>query len=220
MAGLFITLEGPEGSGKSTHAKRLAEQLTSRGFDVVHTHEPGGTAIGEKVREVLLSLSSDGMSARTELFLFLASRAEHVEKVIKPALAEGKIVICDRFSDATMAYQGHGRLLDEGTISEMNEFATGGLKPDLTIVLDIQAPVGLRKALAARDGKGDRMEKAEVGFHQRVRAGYIALARREPRRMKVVEVQKTVSQTEKLLRGHVDKLVRKSNKEGSLKKTA
>ncbi len=218
MTGLFITLEGPEGSGKTTHAERLTQQLSGRGLDVVHTHEPGGTDIGDKIREILLSTANEGMSARAELFLFLASRAELVGKVIKPALAEGKIVICDRFADATMAYQSHGRLLDETVVSNMNQFATGGLQPDLTIILDIQVPIGLRRALEGREGKGDRMERADVGFHQRVRAGYLALARCEPGRIKVVEVDKTVAKTEKAIRSHVDKLVKKLDKEGSLKK--
>jgi dTMP kinase len=192
--GLFITVEGTEGSGKSTQTRRLYEYLVRQRYPVTYTREPGGTSIAEAVRRVLLNPASR-IEPMTELFLYEAARAQHIAEVIGPTLKRGGIVLCERFTDATEAYQGRGRGLPLATIRELNRAATGGLKPDLTLWLD--APVGqgvqraraLGKRLSAAGGLargGDRLERESLAFHRRVRAGYRALARREPNRIRVV----------------------------------
>lgn len=179
--GRFITIEGPEGSGKSTHSRLLCEFLRGRGHKMLHTREPGGTKAGEAIRKVLLDKRNKDMSDECELFLFLAARAQIVREVIRPALKRGYIVVCDRFHDATVAYQGYGAGLDLKLIDGMGKFATGGLKPDLTILLDVETNVGLKRA-----GIKDRMEVKSAAFHRRVRRGYLKIAKKEPRRVKVV----------------------------------
>ncbi len=205
MKGIFITLEGPEGSGKSTQGERLSAYLKRKGLEVLCTREPGGTRIGEKLREILLSPRNRGMSPLTELLLYLASRAQHVEEVVRPALAQGKAVISARFSDSSLAYQGYGRGLDKQLIRKMNQVATGGLKPDLTILLDIDIPQGLKRARAG--GKGDRLEQEAREFHQRVREGYLKLAKRNPKRIKIVKVKGSIGQVQERIRHYVDELV-------------
>ena len=179
--GRFITIEGPEGSGKSTHSRLLCEFLRGCGHKVLHTREPGGTRLGEAIRQVLLDKKNKRMSDGCELFLFLAARAQIVSEVITPALKKGYIVVCDRFHDATVAYQGYGAGLDLKSIDFMGRLATGGLKPDLTVLLDVETGVGLK-----RSGVKDRMEIKPVRFHKRVRAGYLQIAKKEPRRIKVI----------------------------------
>ena len=179
--GRFITIEGPEGSGKSTHSRLLCGYLRRRGLKILHTREPGGTKIGEVIRKVLLDRKNKKMSGACELFLFLAARAQIVEEMIRPALAKGYIVVCDRFHDATAAYQGYGAGLDLKLIDSTGRLATGGLKPDLTVLLDVETKVGLKRA-----GVKDRMEVKPVRFHKRVRDGYLEIAKREPRRIKVI----------------------------------
>ena len=179
--GRFITVEGPEGSGKSTHSRLLCLHLKKSGFKVLQSREPGGTKIGEAVRKVLLDKKNKGISGACELFLFLAARAQIVEEIIRPALAKGYIVVCDRFHDATVAYQGYGAGLDLKLIDLMGNLATGGLKPDLTLLLDVETPAGLKRA-----GLKDRMEVKPVRFHKRVREGYLKIAKKEPRRIKVI----------------------------------
>ena len=179
--GRFITIEGPEGSGKSTHSRLLCGYLRRRGLKILHTREPGGTKIGEAIREVLLDKKNKKMSGACELFLFLAARAQVVEEIIGPALTRGYIVVCDRFHDATVAYQGYGAGLDLKLIDSTGRLATGGLKPDLTVLLDVETKVGLKRA-----GVKDRMEIKPVRFHKRVRDGYLEIAKREPRRIKVI----------------------------------
>ena len=181
MRGIFITIEGPEGSGKSTHSKLLCDFLRRRGYRVLHTREPGGTRISEAVRKILLNKNNKGMSDICELFLFLAARAQIVEEIIKPALKKGYVVVCDRFHDATVAYQGYGAGLDLKLIEEMGKLATKGIKPDLTVLLDVETKKGLRRAAAK-----DRIETKSLEFHKRVRGGYLALAEREPGRIKVI----------------------------------
>lgn len=181
MRGVFITIEGPEGSGKSTHSKLLCDFLRRRGYRVLHTREPGGTRISEAVRKILLSKNNKGMSDICELFLFLAARAQIVDEIIRPALKKGYVVVCDRFHDATIAYQGYGAGLDLKLIEEMGKSAAKGLKPDLTVLLDVETKKGLRRA-----GIKDRIEIKSLEFHKRVRGGYLALAEREPERIKVI----------------------------------
>jgi len=181
--GHFITLEGIEGSGKTTQAARLKDLLVRKGLDVVVTREPGGSPIAEKIREILLDPRNRKMVALTELFLYEASRTQHVAEVIRPALEAGKTVICDRFFDASTAYQGNARGLDMETVERLNLLATGGIVPDLTIVLDLPAEAGLRRLKRSRD----RIESEAIEFHERVRQGYLKLARLYPDRIKVVD---------------------------------
>ena len=186
--GVFITLEGVEGCGKSTQLRRLAAGLRASGFAVRELREPGGTAAGEAIREVLLDPGHAGLDARAELLLYEASRAQLVAEVIEPALRAGEVVLCDRFYDSTTAYQGHARGLPAEEIERLNAFATGGLAPDLTIVLDIDAAHGLERATRASAG-ADRLEAEELGFHERVRQGFLAIARAEPQRVLVVSAE-------------------------------
>ena len=179
--GKFITIEGPEGSGKSTHSRLLCLYLKRNGYKVLHTREPGGTGVGEAIRSILLDKKNKGMSDACELFLFLAARAQVVEEVIKPALAKGYTVICDRFHDATVAYQGYGAGLGLKFIGSAGKLATGSLKPDLTILLDVETELGLKRA-----GTKDRMEIKSVRFHKKVREGYLKIAKKEPGRIKVI----------------------------------
>lgn len=181
---MFITLEGPEGSGKTTQLPGLADFLRGKGYDVLSTREPGGTVIGNQIREVLFDLKNKGMDPRTEILLFQSSRAQLVEEVIKPALNEGKLVLCDRYADSTLAYQGYGHGVDLTMLRQIIQFATGGLKPDLTLFLDVQADEGLKR----RNSGGDwnRLDDYSLDFHRRVRAGYDELIASEPDRWVVV----------------------------------
>lgn len=190
--GLFITFEGADGCGKTTQIELLDKYLRAAGRDTLLTREPGSRGLGEKLREILLNYDGE-VSPTAESFLFLADRAQHVDCIIKPALKEGKIVLCDRHTDSTVAYQGYGRELDITQINYLNNIATGGLKPDLTIVFDIDVETSL-----ARVGKNkDRMESAGVEFFNRVRHGYIDIARKEPDRVKVIDSSDTIENIHK-----------------------
>lgn len=178
---MFITLEGPDGSGKSTQALLLIRFLKKAGYQVLHTREPGGDRVAESIRRLLLS-PHNKIVPETELFLYWACRAQHVQQIINPALARGVIVVCERFSDATVAYQGYGRGIDLKLIKSMNQLASGGLIPDLTFLLDIQPEKGLQKVLEAK-GVKDRFELEKLSFHKRVRRGYLAIAAQEPGRV-------------------------------------
>jgi dTMP kinase len=177
---MFITLEGPDGSGKTSQLPLLAEYLRTQGFDVLTTREPGGTSISEQIRAVLHSLENTEMNPRTEILLYQASRAQLVVQVIRPHLAKGGVVISDRFADSTLAYQGYGHQLDLEPLGVLVAFATGGLKPDLTILLDIDVEVGLQRR--KQGGNWNRLDAYDLAFHQRVRQGYHQLARAEPER--------------------------------------
>ena len=192
-------MEGVEGSGKTTQAALLCEYLRRHETDVTETREPGGTVLGEKVREILLCPANSALAPVSELLLFLAARAQQVAEVIAPALKEGRWVICDRYSDATLAYQGYGRGLDLGTLQELNDIATGGLRPDMTILLDLHVETGLERAVAAKmefakGGNGDRMERENAEFHYRVREGYLQLAGQEPDRIKMIRVTGSIEE--------------------------
>ncbi len=182
--GWFITFEGCEGSGKSTQARRLASYLERLGFDVERTREPGGTVVSERVRRILLDPALQQMTDVTELFLYMASRAQLVEEVILPAVQRGRIVVCDRFLDATRAYQGCGGSVDRTDIEAAGKVATQGYDPDLTLLIDVDVRIGLRRA---RRGRADRIEAKTMAYHERVRKGYLNLARREPQRIRVIE---------------------------------
>jgi dTMP kinase len=181
---LFITFEGPDGSGKSTQIPPLVEHLRTRGYPVFQTREPGGTPIGDQIRAVLHDLKNAGMHPRTEILLYAASRAQLVAQEIRPRLAAGEIVICDRYADSTLAYQGYGHGLDLDTLRTILRFATGGLQPDLTLYLDITAEEGLkRREHAAQSGaEWNRLDAQPLDFHCRVREGYLALMAEDPAR--------------------------------------
>src|SRR5271166_5961848 len=184
--GLFLTFEGPDGSGKSTQARLLAERLRGEGRPVLESVEPGGTPIGQQIRRILLDPANKELTPTAELLLMFAARAQNVEQWILPALAEGKIVISDRFTDSSIAYQGAGRGLGWETVLEVDRIACHGLKPDLTICVDIDTETGLARALA-RGGNETRLEAQAIEFHQRARAAYHELARREPERFRLID---------------------------------
>jgi dTMP kinase len=188
VAGIFVTLEGGEGSGKTTQALRLCQSLTAQGYDVLHTREPGGTSVAERLRGILLDRSDEAIAPETEALLILAARRQHVDHVIRPALARGRLVVCDRFSDSTMAYQGYARGLDLKQLRAMNKWATGGLTPHLTVLFDIPIAIGLRRRRGQVNGQ-NRLDLETHRFHSDVRAGFQALAKREPRRIRIVDAQ-------------------------------
>lgn len=188
---MFVTFEGIEGTGKSTQIGLLAKELSSGGQRVVVTREPGGSLIGRELRRILLSLETTNLCDRAELFLYLADRAQHVAEVVRPALDEGTVVLCDRFADSTVAYQGYGRGLDPALLGRLNDTATGSLVPDLTILLDIDPETGLRRALSRNLRNGahvqeGRFEAESLAFHSRVRQGYLTMAALDRKRFHIV----------------------------------
>ena len=183
--GFLLSFEGIEGCGKTSQLHRLARRLRTLGYQVIETREPGGAPISEQIRTILLDLKNCGMEARCELLLYLASRAQHVAETIRPALEKGAVVLCDRFADATTAYQGYGRGLGPAVVARLNRFATAGLSPDLAILLDVPVAVGL--ARKRRAGGLDRLDREQASFHEAVRRGYLRIARQNPRRVRVVD---------------------------------
>jgi dTMP kinase len=201
--GLFLTLEGPEGSGKSTQIPFLATVLRKAGFSVTSTREPGGTKMAEAIRKTLLSASSkESVLPETEALLVLAARSQHVAHVIRPALNQGGIVLCDRFADSTFAYQGFGRGLSLTWLQSANRAATGGLMPHLTLLLDIPVPIGLARRRRAR-GIRNRLDRESAKFHERVRRGFLTLSSRTPRRIKVINASQPVA----VVRAEIEALV-------------
>ncbi|MGB1253444.1 MAG: dTMP kinase [Candidatus Promineifilaceae bacterium] len=188
---MFITFEGPEGSGKSTQIRLLAAWLREQGREVVLTREPGGTAIGDQIRGVLHDVDNTAMSASAEILLYSASRAQIVSELIRPALAAGKLVLCDRFFDSTYAYQGYGRGLDMRELRMITEFATGGLAPDLTLMLDIDVERGIARRVD-NDEEMNRLDLEAIEFHQRVRQGYLDLIKAAPDRWQVVDADRPI----------------------------
>ncbi len=214
MKGVFITFEGIEGSGKSTQITQLAHHLSDHGRTVVLTREPGGTAIGDQVRKILLDPANTALDPKAELLLYAAGRAQHLAQLVLPALEAGKAVLCDRFSDATLAYQGYGRGLDLGLIRSLDRLVTDGMLPDLTILLDIAADAGLARA-RGRNSRGGfegeaRFENEHLSFHERVRRGYLELARQEPGRFRVVDASPTPEVIQSNIRQIVEDVLRKS----------
>jgi dTMP kinase len=195
---MFITFEGPEGSGKTSQIPTLARYLRQTGYDVLTTREPGGTPIGDQVRSVLLNKDNNDMQLRTEILLFQASRAQLVDQVIRPHLEKGGIVLCDRYADSTLAYQGYGYGISIRGLEAIINFATGGLKPDLTLLLDIDVEVGLKRR--QKDGDTNRLDIFELTFHQRVRDGYHQLAQADPLRWVIVDADQPPETVQKNIR--------------------
>lgn len=187
--GLFITFEGADGCGKTTQMNLLAEYLKNQGREVVLTREPGGKGLGEKIREILLNYDGE-VSDRCESFLFLADRAQNIDTIVNPAVDAGKIVLCDRHTDSSVAYQGYGRGLDIERINMLNNLATNGKKPDITFVFDIDTETSMKRVGKEKD----RMESAGVEFHTKVRNGYLEIAKKEPERIKVIDASKSIEE--------------------------
>ena len=183
---MFITLEGPEGSGKTTLCVRLERMLTNKGYDVICVREPGGTVIGQQVRDVLLDQGNTGMLPETEFLLFSASRAQLVREVVKPRLESGAVVLCDRFLDSSLAYQGYGHRLDVSTLEKISSFVTAGVAPDLTVLLDVSPEEGLRRRKQNPD-TWNRLDAYSIDFHERVRKGFLRLAEINPNRWEVID---------------------------------
>jgi dTMP kinase len=202
---MLITFEGIEGSGKSTQVNLLHEYLVSKGHPVVQTREPGGTLFGEALRRVLLQEDMQ-IFPLSELLVLMAMRAEHVERVIMPALQEHKIVLCDRFVDATYAYQGYGRNIDLGIIETLNRLVTKGVRPNLTILLDVTAETGLRRK--AKDAPMDRFEKEALSFHMMIRDGYVKLSKEDPKRFFVVDGHQETTLIRDIIRQQTDNLLK------------
>src|SRR4030043_536022 len=208
---LFITFEGVEGSGKTTQIQRLKKYLTQKGIPCKVTREPGGCPIGEKVRKILLNPDHREMVSMSELLLYEAARAQHVKEVIEPFLKKGGIVLCDRFSDATLAYQGYGRKIDLKWIERLNHLSSWGIKPDVTFLLDCPSEVGLKRALqrnrTLKQENEERFEKEKIQFHRRVRKGYLAIAKKEPRRVKVIDTREGEEKVFEKIRRIADRLI-------------
>jgi len=204
MKGKFITFEGSEGSGKSTQSKLLYRYLKRKGFKVICLREPGGTKVSEKIRKILLDAKNDSITPMSEMLLYMAARAQLVSEIIKPALKNGRIVVCDRFLDSTIAYQGYGLGIDIQLIKCLGEYATSGIKPDLTIFLELP----LKRGLSHRQQAKDRIEKRSLAYHSRVLKGYFKLAVLEPKRIKMVKVNRDKNKTQAEIRRLVDRFLK------------
>lgn len=210
--GLFITFEGLEGSGKTTQIKKAGEYLRSKNIPVIVTEEPGGTPLGHELRSLLLNKSSLNIFTRSELLLFAASRAQHVDEVIRPALSNGKVVLCDRFADATIAYQAYGRGLAVEDVRWINEYSALNLRPDVTLFFDIPVEIGLERALSRISGiKGapaeDRFEGEDLQFHRRVWEGYYTVIRSEPERFRIINASRDISEVNRDVCRHLDQII-------------
>ncbi len=208
--GRFITFEGGEGSGKTTQIRLLAAWLADLGYDVLTTREPGGTRIGDAIRALLLDPAYNEMRPETEILLFSAARAQIVGQVIRPHLARGGIVLCDRFADSTLAYQGYGRQLDLATLRQITSFATGNLVPDLTICLDLPVELGLRRKRGGDRAEWTRMEQEQIAFHERVRCGFLTLAAAEPQRWLVLDATRPAEEIQATIRQRVAQYLERS----------
>jgi dTMP kinase len=218
----FITFEGGDGSGKTTQLKALEGYLRSRGQSCMSTREPGGTSLGKLIRQVLLEVDQQPITSSTELFLYLADRAQHIHEVIVPAIERGNVVLCDRHTDSTLAYQGYGRGIDLGLLRNLNEIASQGIKPDLTFLFDCPVEIGLSRTIQRRDAlltagstlrqsqtptmgsREDRFEMEKVEFHERVRAGFLELARAEPHRFRVVDAARSAAEVAQEIKNIMD----------------
>ncbi|MDP2972057.1 MAG: dTMP kinase [Deltaproteobacteria bacterium] len=215
---LFITFEGVEGSGKTTQIQRLKRYLKRRGVPCKVTREPGGPSISEKIRKILLDPNHRKLIPLSELLLYEAARAQHIHEVIKPLLKKGTTVLCDRFNDATLAYQGYGRKLDRELIRKLNRLSSQGIKPHLTFLLDCPSDLGLKRALQrnriSRNEKEGRFEREKIQFHHRVRKGYLTIARKEPQRVKVIDTRTGEKKVFEKIREIVDDLLVRSSEMG------
>ncbi|SHI72321.1 thymidylate kinase [Malonomonas rubra DSM 5091] len=204
----FITFEGIEGSGKTTQIQRLTKLLHQQGHSVLQTREPGGCSIADQIRGILLHPDNAEMDSRAELLLYAAARAQHIEQIVRPALNDNKVVICDRFTDATIAYQGDGRGLDRDLISQLNHLAAGNCRPGLTLLFDLPVETGLSRALQRESEQQNctegRFEREKTEFHQRIRNGYLQLAKSEPQRVKIIQADRSPEQVFEQVRGFVD----------------
>ncbi len=203
---MLITFEGIEGSGKTTQIELLYNHLKQKGYDVIKTREPGGTAFGEALRKIFLHESLNVLPL-SELLIFMAMRAQHVEELILPALKNGKVVLCDRFVDASYAYQGYGRGIDLGIIETLNRLVTKGVRPNLTILLDCTAKKGLKRK-AAFNNVMDRFEKEDIAFHRTIKDAYLKLSREEPKRFLVIDGGESIEDIEALIRKNVENLLK------------
>ena len=207
----FITFEGGDGSGKTTQIRRLEEYLKSKGHSCVVTHQPGGTPLGQMIRKMLLEVDAAPIAAPAELFLYLADRAQHVFEIIAPALEKGEIVLCDRYTDSTLAYQGYGRGLDLQILRDLNAIANGGVQPGLTLLFDCPVEIGLgravkRQALAGKNAiQNDRFEREQTDFHEKVRAGFLDLARGEAERFRVIDATQSAERIAAEVRTIIDR---------------
>lgn len=212
----LITFEGGEGSGKTTQIRRLKKYLAQKGIPCRVTREPGGCPISEKVRKILLNPDYHHMAPMSELFLYEAARAQHVEEVIKPLLKKGVVVLCDRFSDATLAYQGYGRGIELQWIENLNRLSSQDIKPDITFLLDCPSDVGLKRAVqrnqVLKKEKEGRFETEEVRFHHRVRRGYLSIAKKEPDRIKVIATRQGEEKVFEKIRHIIDELIVRNSK--------
>lgn len=210
MKGVFITFEGSEGSGKSTQSKLLCNYLRGKGFRVVYLREPGGTEISEKIRKILLDAKNKSMRPECELLLYMAARAQVSAEIILPALKAGKVVICDRFLDSTLAYQGYGLGMDIDFIKRAGSFVSAGIKPDLTVLFDLPAEQGLRRCGKVKD----RIERRRLNYHRRVRSGYLKLARLAPERIKVIKVDGSKKKIQNKIKGLVLNVIQRYKRPG------
>lgn len=211
MKGFFITLEGPDGSGKSTITRLLSTYLKDEGYNIVLTREPGGTKIAEKIRDIILDNRNTSMSYVTEALLYAASRAQHVDEKIIPALNEGKVVICERFVHSSLVYQGIGRGLGVDKVREINDFATQGIKPDISLFFDVDPARALRRK--TKRNSGDRLEREHISFHQRVYEGYLKLREIYPDEIRVIDASKTIDDSFAQVKAVVDEILQQK-KEG------
>ena len=205
MRGVFLAFEGVEGSGKSTQAERLSDRLKKLGVECILSREPGGTPIGERIRDILLDPECGSMHGLTELYLYLASRNQHVREKVLPSLESGTTVILDRFAASSVAYQGHGRHIGARVVSRLNKLATAALKPDLTILVDVPVRVGIERK---RDTSLDRLERERVEFHERVRTGYLQMAKRAPKHIKLLDGTRTADELEADISRLVDEVLK------------
>lgn len=207
---LFISFEGPDGSGKSTQIKLTADYLERQGYQVLLTREPGGTMIGNQIRQILHDVTNKEMVAQAEVLLYSASRAQLVHQVIIPHLKQGGVVLCDRYADSTYAYQGYGRQLDFETLAVITRFATQGLKPDVTVYLNLDVEQGLRRKIAAShlgQGEWNRMDQLDLEFHRRVQAGYLKMAQAEPTRWLVVDATLSIAEVHQTICSRLEELL-------------
>lgn len=209
MRGYFITFEGPDGAGKTTQIRLLNDYLKAKGWDTVLTREPGGTPIGEKIRNIILDVENREMNPIAEMLLYAASRAQHVSQLIKPALEQGKIVLCDRFVDSSIAYQGFGRDLGIDMVEGVNHFALQGIIPDLTLLFAIDPEKGLERSRQRRKAM-DRLEEEQLDFHKKVYEGFMALSRKYPQRFRVIDASLEIENIHKIVVDEIQQLLRRA----------
>ncbi|HSF57355.1 MAG TPA: dTMP kinase [Candidatus Binatia bacterium] len=207
----FITFEGGDGSGKTTQVKALESHLVARGKSCIATREPGGTSLGRLIRHALLEVGNQPITSPAELFLYLADRAQHLQEVILPALEQGKVVLCDRYTDSTLAYQGYGRGIDLGLLRTLNDIASRGIRPDLTLLFDCPAEIGLSRTAqrqsqpATLRGRVDRFEEEKIEFHEKVRNGFLELAKAEPQRFRVIDAARSAADVRQEIMDIIDR---------------